>query len=197
VDPRQLTGITDLVLGAEALLLGALLLFGGLARRLWGAALLFLGVSALAGGCVILFWEDAVLLYFARDFAVAAVTMFAIAANARHFLSPRWHGWAARFGALYAAVFCLAVVVQGGFLVVVGLYAPVMIGVLVWHAVTILGRGSLWMMLGLVASFLAAGALVAKVNAFAPLEAGGLYHVIMMVSVALLFRGGLDLKDRA
>jgi hypothetical protein len=81
------------------------------------------------------------------------------------------------------------------FLVAILNYAPVMLLLLVLNGIGLRrGTGSLGMMAGIL--ILAAGSLVQalKVDVFSPLDRNGLYHVVSMIGVAFLYRGGLRLR---
>ena len=93
-------------------------------------------------------------------------------------------------------MYTVLVFLTDNFLVVILNYAPVMILFLILNFVGLFSQnGSGIMIIGLLLSFVASVVQALGVDWFSPLDGDGLYHVILMVSVFFLYRGGLLLKS--
>lgn len=96
---------------------------------------------------------------------------------------------------LFFLVGLFAAVEKERFIVVIANYAPVIVLLLafsVWGLRN--GRGSRAMVIGLTIMIAASLVQVLRVGVFYPLDHNGLYHLIALVGVIFLYRGGLQLK---
>lgn len=198
-----LTAITNFLLAGETLFLAGRMSARPKARfsAAWyfSAFLILLGAAALLGGIDHGFFEPAGLPRYAiqrTDWIVLAGVTFCL------FMATAQQFFAARFGrtALAAAIAqftaaAAAALAANSFLVVILNYAPVMLLLLVLSVAGLKkGAGSGWMVAGVLILFAASGIQAAGLDAWGPLDRNGLYHLVSMIGVYLLYRGGLRLR---
>jgi Family of unknown function (DUF6962) len=203
VTALALTAITDFLLAGEALFLAGRMSARPKARfsAAWyfSGFLMLLGVAALLGGIDHGFFEPAGLPRYAIQRAdwivLAGVTFCLLMATVQHYFPPRPRRIALPVALVQFAAATAAAFAAGSFLVVILNYAPVMLLLLV---LSIAGRknaaGSGWMAAGILILFAASGIQAAGVDLWSPLDRNGLYHVISMIGVFALYRGGQGLR---
>ena len=198
-----LTAITDLVLAAEVLFLAGRMSAMPKARLsaawFWSGVMLLMGLAGLIGGIDHGFFETAGLPRFWIErpnwMVLAAMTFCLLMSIAAQFFGPRARGAMAVVGAVQFAVDVILVWRVDSFLVVILNYAPVMILLLAMNLAGLKKSTGSWQMIaGILAMFAASGVQAAGIDTFAPLDHNGLYHVISMVGVVLLYLGGRRLK---
>ncbi len=202
---RVITAITDLLLAGEALLIGGLLLgmrtdlctSGGM----WALAMVFLGLSALTGGIDHGFFElpegnvqGRVVMQKITWLLIGVMTFLVLFSSVLEFVSPRYHVPFMLAGALQFAVFTVFVLRSERFLVVILNYLPV---ILLFLALNLFfldtDRGNMYLIVGILVSFLASAVQIANPSILHPLDGNGLYHLIMMIAVVFFYYGGKDL----
>ena len=197
-----LTAITNFLLAGETLFLAGRMSARPKARfsAAWyfSAFLILLGAAALLGGIDHGFFEPAGLPRYAiqrTDWIVlAGVTFCLLMSTAQQFFPPRLRGPALAVAAAQFAAAVVAALAANSFLVVILNYAPVMLLLLVLNVAGLKnGAGSGWMVAGIVILFAASGIQAAGLDAWGPLDRNGLYHLVSMIGVYLLYRGGLRL----
>lgn len=205
IDSLAITAITNFLLACELFFLVGL--FAAVEKErfsaawYWQAALLLLALSALVGGIDHGFVEPLGdtparrLLMRTNWLLLGLTTAVVLLTTARQFWSPRWQRPAAGVAVAQFLLLALLVVVVDRFIVVIANYAPVIVLLLafsVWGLRN--GRGSRAMVIGLTIMIAASLVQVLRVGVFYPLDHNGLYHLIAMVGVIFLYRGGLQLK---
>jgi hypothetical protein len=200
------TAVTNFILASEVFLFAGVLL-GRAAKPdtafgFWALAMLFLGVGALLGGIDHGFFEPRgnfparAVMQRATWITLGILTFFIVLTIGWQFAQPRHRTIFLVVALAQLALFVVFAILIDNFLVVILNYAPVMLLFLVLHLVHLGdGAGSWWMVIGLVLSFAASAIQSLAVDAFSPLDRNGLYHLIMMPAVFLLYRGGLDLTQ--
>jgi Family of unknown function (DUF6962) len=203
MDTLAVTSVTNLVLAAETLFLAGVLAGAPKARFsaawFWAGAMLGLGISALLGGIDHGYIEPAGLDRFpiqrSNWMVMGLATFCVLMATARQFLGPRGQRIALVVGVVQLVVYALAVVLVGDFKVVIANYLPV---ILLLLALSIRGvrdgTGSWSMVSGLVIMIAASLVQFLGIDAIPPVDHDGLYHLIAMCGVLLLFLGGRRLS---
>lgn len=200
------TAVTDFVLAAETLVFGVLLLRSQpasteFAIRLWGFAFLATAVAAATGGAFHGFVES---LGSAAP-AIWKVTVYAVGITSLLMLSSAVI--ATTSGAVRTALLVLAcaqfavyawwMISHSDFKYVVYDYAPAMGIILILQAIS-LARGSAgsgWIVGGILLSFAGAGVQRSGFSLHRNFNFNDIYHVIQMVAMYLLYRGGIQLRD--
>ncbi len=200
--PLVVTAITNFILACEVFFLGGLLVGQSKARGsalwFWTAALLALGTSALLGGIDHGFIEPASLqaqlpLYRLTWLVLGVMTLCVLLTTARQFFSRRWFGLFLAIGLVQLAVLALLVVVVGQFWVVIVNYVPVIVLFLVMNILGLRDRHGSWALVtGILLMLLASLVQYSGFDALTPLDHNGLYHVMAMLGVLFLYRGGHD-----
>jgi hypothetical protein len=81
------------------------------------------------------------------------------------------------------------------FLIVMINYIPILVALFVLNSIGLSsGSGSFYMMFGIIACILAAVFEGIGIDAFTPVDRHGVYHLVMMAAIALLFGAGFRLK---
>ena len=98
-------------------------------------------------------------------------------------------------GCFSLSVYTLLVLRIDDFLVVILNYVPVMVLLLVMNLIGLKnGTGSWVMIAGILILFAASAIQELGVDVFSPLDRNGLYHLISMAGVLLVFLGGKHFK---
>jgi hypothetical protein len=203
MDTLAITSITNFILASELFFLAGLMVMFPKARFsaawFWGGALFALALGALLGGIDHGFVEPADLPRYAiqrSNWIVLGVTTFCmLLATSRQFFPPSWQLPVLVLGMIQLAVFAGAVLLVGDFLVVIVNYLPVLLLLLLLSARGLRdGSGSWQMVLGILVLLAASAVQALGVDVLDPLDHDGLYHVIAMAGVPLMYRGGRLLK---
>jgi hypothetical protein len=165
----------------------------------WAVAMALLGLAGLAGGIDHGFVEPAGLSRTAiRRFnwiLLGAMTLCVVLTIAAQFFRGRTARLVAVAGGVQFAAFVAAVFATPSFLLVIVNYAPVMLCFLALNLLRLKsGEGSLPMVAGTLTLFAASAVQALGIDHWAPLDHNGLYHVISMPGVWLLFLGGRRLR---
>ena len=205
MNPLAVTAITDFLLAGEVLFFARRLVQlpkqRGSAAWYWSAAMTLLGLAALIGGIDHGFIEMWGLERFpiqrANWLVVGAMTGCVLMTAATQFTPPRLYKVALAGALLQFGLYAVAVFLVDSFYAVVVNYVPVMLLLLAlsMHGLR-RGRGSWPMIAGIAIQLVASGVQASGFDAFIPFDHNGLYHLISMVGVVFLFRGGRSL-DRA
>jgi len=198
-----LTSLTDFALAAETLIFAALVLRRPKQRFsaawYWGGTMLLLGIGALMGGIDHGVFEPAHWPRYGIQrgnwVVLGAMTFCLLMTIGQQFFPPGLRRVLPAIATAQFAVDTVAVLTIDSFLDVVLNYAPVMLLLLAMSIAGLRnGSGSQAMIAGIVVLFTASGIQAAGVDTFTPLDHNGLYHVVSMAGVALLYRGGLRLR---
>lgn len=203
MDTLAITSITNVVLASELFFLAGMMARTPKARVsagwFWSGAMVALATSALLGGIDHGFVEPAGLPRYAiqrPNWIVLGIATFCmLLATSRQFFPPRWQRPVLAIGTIQLAVYAVAVLAVGDFLVVVLGYAPVLILLLLMSVLGLRrGSGSWQMVAGIVVLLAATAVQALRVDVVGPLDHDGLYHVIAMAGVPFLYLGGQRLK---
>jgi hypothetical protein len=203
MDVLAITSITNFVLASELFFVAGLMVRTPKARLspawFWAGAMLALATSALLGGIDHGFVEPAGLSRFwiqrPNWLVMGVVTFCTLMAMARQFLPLRWQGPVLIAGLVQSAVYAAAVMLVGDFLVVIVNYLPVILAFLLLGIRGLGdGTGSWQMVVGVVVLLVATAVQALGIDAFAPLDHDGLYHVIAIAGVPFLYWGGQRLR---
>lgn len=203
---RVLTAITDFLLAGELLFLAGMaagtpkLRFS--AAWFWSVALLLMGLGALIGGIDHGFFDvpnqSRYLIERTNWLVLAAMTFCLLMATAKQFFPPRIERLVLALGIIQFAADAVVILLVDSFLDVVLNYAPVILLLLIMNLFGLKrGAGSWDMIAGILISIVASGIQAAGVDWFSPLDHNGLYHVVSMIGVAFLYRGGRHFKTQA
>jgi hypothetical protein len=197
------TSITNFLLACEAFFLA-----GMLAQRrgsrfsaawFWSGMMLLLGLSALLGGVDHGFFEAQGLPRYAIQrtnwLVIGVVSFLMLMTTACQFFAPRVQRVLLLVGLGQLAVYSTVILAAGSFAAVIINYVPSLLFLLVMSALRVRrGVGSWQMMAGIVVVLLASVIQGLDVDVFDPLNSSGLYHVVSMLAVVFLYRGGLRLR---
>lgn len=197
------TAITNFVLACEAFFLAGLLAARRAGRLtpawLWSGMMLLLGLSALLGGIDHGFFETQGLSRRAIQrtnwMVIGAVAFLVLMTTTAQFFAPRVRRVVLVAGLVQLVVYSAAILLAGSFVFVIANYVPALVLLLVmnlWGVKS--GAGSWPMIAGIVVLFAASAIQALDVVVFHPLNGSGLYHVVTMVALVLLYRGGLRLR---
>jgi hypothetical protein len=203
MDTLAVTSITNFVLAAELFFLAGLMVKTPKARFsagwFWAGAMVALASSALLGGIDHGFVEPAGLSRYLIQrpnwIVVGVATFCMLMATARQFFPPRWQRPALVLGLVQLGVYTVAVLQVEDFRIVIANYLPVML-LLLALSIAGLRRGTgSWQMIAGIAVLMAASAVQALgVDVPGPLDNDGLYHLVSMAGVLLMYLGGQRLK---
>lgn len=165
----------------------------------WSLAMLCLGLAALIGGIDHGFVEPAGLSRTAIQklnwLVLGAMTLAVVLTIAGQFFEGRASRVIVAVGVVQFAVFVVAVLAVDAYLVVIANYAPVMLWFLVMN---LLHRrrspGAPAMVAGTLVLLFASALQALGIDAFSPLDRNGLYHVVSIPGVFLLYLGGRRLR---
>jgi hypothetical protein len=197
------TSITNFLLACEAFFLAGMIAprrgsrFS--AAWFWGGMMLLLGLSALLGGVDHGFFEAQGLPRYAIQrinwLVIGVVAFLVVMTTACQFFGRRVQGILLVAGLVQLAAYSIVILAAGSFAAVIINYVPSLLFLLVMSAARVRrGVGSWQMMAGIVIMLLASMIQALNVNVFDPLNSSGLYHLVSMVAVVFLYRGGLRLR---
>jgi hypothetical protein len=203
--PLAVTAITNFILACVVFLVAGMLLAlpkeRGSAAWFWSLVLLLLGASALLGGIDHGFFEVHGQLPIRRVIErsnwvlLGTLTAAVLATTARQFFSPTIQRVLFVVAAVQFVVYVLLVVTVANFLVVILNYAPAILLLLAASVAGLRGGTGSWTMVaGLVVMLLASVVQAAQIDVFSPVDRNGLYHLIALPGVILLYLGGRTLK---
>jgi MFS family permease len=198
------TSITNFVAAGEAFLAAGFLLgrvpLSASAACFWALALLFLALGLLIGGIDHGFFEQKgdsrsrMIMQKATWICVGLTTFFTLLTALYRFAPAGWRASIIILGLVQFLIFCFFAIRIHKYLVVIINYAPVLLILLVLNIIGLSsGAGSGWFIGGILISILASAFQALGVDRFTPLDRNGLYHVVLMGAVAILFIGGLGL----
>lgn len=202
------TALTDLVLSLLAIGFAARLI--PYANRLrqesmrdWGIAFGVLGIGSLAGGVAHGFApylsETAyAVIWRITLYAVGIASFYMVSGTARAALRHRVASWLILTAGIKLIVYLYRTSTTPNFALAIYEYVPNMIAVLVMGLVLRKHRrdvSGLWLTLGVVVSFLAAGIQLSGVALYPNFNHNDLYHVVQMVGLMLFYRGASRLQD--
>jgi Family of unknown function (DUF6962) len=201
--PLDITAITNFVLAGEAFFLaGALSQHRGerfSSAWFWSVMMALLGVSALMGGVDHGFFEARGLprygLQRANWLVIGGVSFCMIMTTATQFFPPGVRRILGIVGVVQLVAYTVAVLAIGSYGVVMINYVPALIFLVVmnligWNR----GGGERWMVAGVAVLFAATAIESTDVDMFSPLDANGLYHIVVMVALVFLYLGGRLLR---
>jgi hypothetical protein len=200
----QVTALTDFLLASLAFLCA-----GALAARpaqprsaawYWRGAMFFLALAALLGGTDHGFVEPAGMSRAPIQRTTWAVlglmTTAVLLTLGAQFLGPVRQRLLGGLALLQLLAYAVAMVVVDSFLVVVVNYLPVILALLAFNLDGLRrGSGSWAIVLGILVLLLATVQAL-RIDAFSPIDHDGLYHLISMPGVILLYVGGRRLKTQ-
>jgi hypothetical protein len=200
----EVTSITNFVAAGEAFLAAGFLLgrvpLSASAACFWALALLFLALGLLIGGIDHGFFEQKgdsrsrMIMQKATWICVGLTTFFTLLTALYRFAPAGWRASIIILGLVQFLIFCFFAIRIHKYLVVIINYAPVLLILLVLNIIGLSsGAGSGWFIGGILISILASAFQALGVDRFTPLDRNGLYHVVLMGAVAILFIGGLGL----
>lgn len=201
--PLELNAITDFILACEVFFLAGR--FFEVPKVVfspawwWNVAIIVLGTSTLIGGIDHGFFDipnrDSGIYITKLNWSLLGLTTFAILMMiSKQFFSDKVQRIALGIGVVQLIVYIYLVIVNEAFLVVIINNLPVFMLLLAINIVKYpTGLGSWEMIVGVL--ILIAASLVQSlgVDIFSPLDRNGLGHLILMVGVLFLFKGGIKL----
>ena len=202
---QAITSITDLLLAAEVFFLA-----GRMSRTpkdrfsaawYFSGALLLLGVAAFLGGIDHGFFEPAnmprYLIQRSDWIVLGGVTFCLLMTTAKQFFPPKVQRVVSIVAVVQFIANAAAVLLVDSFLDVILNYVPVMLLLLVMSFVGLSsGRGSPQMIVGILILFAASGIQAAGVDVLTPLDRNGLYHLVSMIGIVLMYFGGVQLRAK-
>lgn len=202
------TALTDLVLSLLALAFAARLI--PYANRLrqesmrdWGIAFGVLGIGALAGGishgfAPYLSEPAYTVIWRITLYSIGISSFYMVSGTARAALRHRIASWLILIAGIKLVVYLYRVTTTPSFALAIYEYVPHMIAVLVMGVMLRKRRrdvSGLWLSLGVVVSFAAAGVQFKGFALHPNFNHNDLYHVIQMVGLILFYRGASSLQD--
>lgn len=197
---EPVTTLTDYILAAELIFLGLLLLLkdGSDVRRLYGAGFLAAAIAAAAGGTYHGFIHN---LSSATSAALWKLTIFSVGVSALLMLSAAIQ--AATHGALRTilliasilsfAIYAIVMIKQNDFRYVIYYYAPAMATILILQLIW-RQASTIWIVSGIFLSFAAAAVQQSGFRGGQHFNHNDVYHIMQMVAMYLMYRGGLLLE---
>lgn len=203
----QVSALTDFVLACLAFFCAGALVARPAERRsaawYWRGAMFCLALAALLGGTDHGFVEPAGLsrtpIRWATWAVLGLMTAAVLLTLGAQFLGPARQRQMRGLAAVQLLAYLVAVVVVDSFLVVVVNYLPVILALLAFnlHGLRRGGDGHWTMVLGILVLLLASAVQALGIDTFSPLDHDGLYHLVSMPGVVLLYFGGRRLKAHA
>jgi hypothetical protein len=202
------TMITDYVLGAFTLWVAVAIARAGggqVSRRFWVGALVFTGIAALAGGTshgfrAMLTAQTNTVVWTLTLVSVGSATFCFLSATAWALLGPPWRRVVVTGAAVQWVVFVAWTAQHSEFRYAVYGYAPSMLLLLALYTVFYFRQraaSELWVIVGLVVSFAAAGVLAADLGFHTHFNANDVYHLVQMAGVYCFYRAGRVMVDRS
>jgi hypothetical protein len=200
-----ITSITNFILACVVFLVAGMLLAlpkaRGSAAWFWCVALLLLGTSALLGGIDHGFFEIHGQLPIRRLIErsnwvlLGLLTAMMLVTTARQFFSPGVQRIIFVLAAVQFVIYVVLVATVANFGVVILNYAPALLLLLAASIAGLrTGTGSWAMVIGLVVLVIASVVQALQIDVFSPVDRNGLYHLIALPGVVLLYLGGRALK---
>jgi uncharacterized protein DUF6962 len=200
------TTFTDYILAGETLVLGILLLKTGAANsaisvRLWGFAFITTAIGAAAGGTYHGFIESlgktAPAVWKISVYAIGITAWLMLSASALSALSGTAQKIVLAAALMQLAFYAWWMAGHNDFKYVIYDYAPAMILILILQILSFSqgGAGSVWIIGGLVLSFAGAAVQQSGFSLHRNFNFNDIFHVIQMVAMYFLYRGGNLLKD--
>ena len=199
----SITAITNFALACEAFFLAGLLARGSRARFspawFWTGMMFLLGLSALLGGVDHGFFEAQGLPRYGIQrtnwIVIGGVTFFVLLTTAAQFFSRRTQRVFVVAGVVQLIGYSVGVLLAGTFTLVIVNYVPVLLLMLGMNIAGLKRGSGTWPMIaGIVILFAASAVQAVGVNVFDPLNASGMYHVLLMLAVVFLYQGGVRLR---
>jgi hypothetical protein len=199
----QVTALTNFLLASLAFFCAGALAAPAAAPRsaawYWRGAMFLLALAALLGGVDHGFVEPAGLSRVPLQRATWAVlglmTAAVLLTLGAQFLGPARQRLVGRLALAQLLAYGAALAAFESFLVVVVNYLPVILALLAFNIAGLdRGTGSVPMTLGIVLLLLASAVQALGIDVFSPVDGDGLYHLISMPAVVLLYWGGRRLK---
>jgi hypothetical protein len=197
-----ITSITDFILAGEVLYLAGMFVQTPKARFsaawFWSGVMILLGLAALIGGIDHGFVEaqgpSRYFIQCSNWILLGAMTFLLLMTTAVQFF-PRREPLFLALGLVQLSAYSILVLLFDSYLVVILNYAPVMLFLLAMSFIGLRDGTGSWTMIAGILIILAASAVQALgIDAFSPLDRNGLYHVISMVGVLVLYLGGRKLR---
>ena len=199
------TLFTDYVLAAANTFFGARLLrLSSRAARFWAAGFLALAVSAAIGGTfhgfrALLTPGTLVLMWQVTEIAIGVASLCLLMALAHAYLGGTAKQGLAGFAIVKFALYCLAVALTDRYLVAVADTGVTMLIALVLALQAwVVGHepSARWLVAGVLVSVAAAGVQAAGLAPHRHFNHNDLYHVIQLLGMYLLYRGGRLFENR-
>ena len=210
IPSEPMTVLTDLLMAVLGGVWGARLVAAGRRRGeravfSWGSAFLAAAVAALAGGVTHGYGPSLrpLAAFFVWKLTLGAIGLAALlllAAIAYAYLPPARRRILLTLAAAQLALYLAWISVTDDFrapLVDYGLALLVVLAFAAHGALTRRDAASGWIVAGTLVAFLAAAVQASGLTLHPQLNHNDLYHLIQLVSLYLLFRGGMRLRDRA
>lgn len=165
----------------------------------WAVAMVLLGLAALIGGVDHGFVEpaglDRVPIQRVTWLVLGAMTLCVVFTIASQFFTGRASRVIRTAGILQFLLFTAVVLVADSYVFVIANYVPVMMWLLVMNMLRLRQRSGSWQFIaGTLTLFVASAVQALRIDGLTPLDHNGLYHVISMPGVLLLFLGGRRLE---
>lgn len=200
------TTFTDYILAVETLILGVLLLRTGAANsamsvRLWGFAFITTAIGAAAGGTYHGFVEalarTAPAVWKISVYAIGITALLMLSSSALSVLSGPAQKIIIGAALIQFGVYAWWMAGHDDFKYVIYDYAPAMILILILQILSFTrgGAGSGWIISGLVLSFAGAAVQQSGFSLHRNFNFNDIFHVIQMVAMYFLYRGGNLLRD--
>jgi hypothetical protein len=180
------TTITDYILAAETFLFSVLLFRAN--KRFWATAFLFTAIAAVTGGTFHGFRGQ---LSASAENILWKITVYSIGLSSLFLLLGSSKSiWVVVFAVLQFTVYAIWMATHNDFRYVIYEYGPAMIAVLLLQLI-FRQPASPWIIGGILLSFAAAGVQLTGIQFFRYFNHNDLYHMLQMVAMWLLYRGGL------
>lgn len=204
MQPLAITAITNFILACQVFFLAGLSLHGPRrpfsARWFWSLLIIFLGTSTLIAGIDHGFFEMAGLPRYWVERTnwtiLGLVTLGLWLVSARQFFAERFFPFFLGAAVLQWGVYTAMLWMTGTFLLVVVNYLPALLFLLVMNTLGIRTTTGSWQMSAGIGLLLVASAVQASGwSVFSPLTHDGLYHLIAMPAIFLMYAGARFLKS--
>ncbi len=204
----QISALTDFLLASLAFFYAGALVARPAqpcsAAWYWRGAMFFLALAALLGGTDHGFVEPAGLargpIQRTTWVVLGLMTTAVLLTLGAQFLGPTPRRLLVGLAVAQLLAYLVAVVVVDSFLVVVVNYLPGILALLAFNVHGLWrgsGDGHWTIVLGILVLLLASTVQALRIDVFSPLDHDGLYHLISMPGVVLLYLGGRRMKTQA